>query len=95
MFKKYDQKQQFLLSLNLEEFASEDHISRVINDLFDVVDISAIESTYSEESCPAYHPRLLLKILFYGYLMNIRSSRKIEGMTKIEFLMMCTVHNIT
>jgi transposase len=84
MFKRYDQKQQFLLPLNLEEFVSEDHISRVINELFDVVDISAIESTYSEEGCPAYHPRLLLKILFYGYLINIRSSRKIEGMTETD-----------
>jgi transposase len=68
MFKKYDQKQQFLLPLNLEEFVSEDHISRVINELFDAVDIKTIESTYSEEGCPAYHPRLLLKVLFYGYL---------------------------
>ena len=49
MFKRYDQKQQFLLPFNLEEFVSEDHISRVINDLIDVVDISAIESTYSEK----------------------------------------------
>src|SRR5659263_585667 len=78
MFKRYDQKQQFLLPLNLEEFVSEDHISRVLNDLIDVVDISAIESTYSENGCPAYHPRLFLKILFYGYLINIRSSRKID-----------------
>jgi transposase len=84
MFKKYDQKQQFLLPLNLESFVSEDHISRVINDLFDTVDINAIESTYSEEGCPAYHPRLLLKILFYGYLINIRSSRKIGGMTETD-----------
>jgi len=70
MFKRYDQKQQFLLPLNLEEFVSEDHISRVLNDLIDVVDISAIESTYSENGCPAYHPRLFLKILFYGYLIE-------------------------
>jgi len=84
MFKKYDQKQQFLLPLNLEEFVSENHISRVLNDLIDVVDISAIESTYSENGCPAYHPRLLLKILLYGYLINIRSSRKIEEMTETD-----------
>jgi transposase len=84
MFKKYDQKQQFLLPFNLEEFVSEDHISRVINDLFDFVDISAIESTYSENGCPAYHPRLLLKILFYGYLISIRSSRKIDDMTQTD-----------
>jgi transposase len=78
MFKRYDQKQQFLLPLNLDDFVSKDHISRVINELFDVVDISTIESTYSEEGCPAYHPTLLLKILFYGYLINIRSSVKLK-----------------
>jgi transposase len=48
VFKKYDQKQQFLLPLNLEDFIPEGHISRVINDLSDVVDINAIGSTYSE-----------------------------------------------
>ena len=45
MFKKYDQKQQFILSLNLEEFVPENHISRVLNDIIDVIDIIAIEST--------------------------------------------------
>ena len=64
MFKKYDQKQQFLLPLNLEEFVSKDHISRVINELFDVVDISAIESTYSEEGCPAIIQDFFLKSYF-------------------------------
>jgi len=91
MFKKYDQKQQFLLPFNLEEFVSENHISRVLNDLIDVADISAIESTYSENGCPAYHPRLLLKILLYGYLINIRSSRKIEEMTQTDIAFMYLV----
>jgi len=45
MFKKYDQKQQFILSLNLEEFVPENHISRVLNDIIDVIDIIEIEST--------------------------------------------------
>src|SRR5674476_1275662 len=85
MFKRYDQKQQFLLPLNLEDFVSEDHISSVLNDLIDVVDISAIVSTYSENGCPAYHPILFLKILFYGYLINIRSSRKIDDMIPVSY----------
>lgn len=84
MFKRYDQKQQLLLPLSLEEFVPENHIARVLNDIIDAVDISEIESTYSEEGCPAYHPRLLLKILLYGYLINIRSSRKIEQMTQTD-----------
>jgi transposase len=74
----------FYFHLNLEEFVPEDHIARVLNDFIDLVDISNIESTYSEEGCPAYHPRLLLKILLYGYLINIRSSRKIDDMTQTD-----------
>jgi transposase len=82
MFRKYDQKQQFLLPLNLEDFVPENHIARVLNDIVDVVDINYIESTYSNEGCPAYHPRPLLKILLYGYLIGIRSSSKLQQMTQ-------------
>ena len=70
MFKSYDQKQQFLLPLNLDEFVPKNHISRVLNDLIEHVDIGSIESTYSDNGCPAYNPRLLLKILLYGYLLK-------------------------
>jgi transposase len=84
MFKKYDQKQQFLLPINLEDFIAEDHISKILNDIIDAIDITTIESKYSEEGCPAYHPRLLLKILLYGYMINIRSSREIYKMTHTD-----------
>ena len=63
MFKKYDQNQQFLLPVRLDSFVPEDHIARIINDIIDAVDITAIESTYSENGSPAYYPRLMLKIL--------------------------------
>ena len=88
MFKRYDQKQQFLLPFNLEEFVSEDHISRVINDLFDVVDISAIESNYSEEGRPAYHPKMMLKVLLWGYATGVRSSRKVEEKLQQDIVFM-------
>ncbi|MBW2741601.1 MAG: IS1182 family transposase [Deltaproteobacteria bacterium] len=81
MFKKYDQKQQFLLPLRLERFVPENHIARILNDVIEAVDTTAIESTYSEDGSPAYHPRLMLKILLYGYMINIRSSRNIQKMT--------------
>jgi transposase len=81
MFKKYDQNQQFLFPLSLENFIPEDHIARILNDIIEGIDITAIESTYSEDGCPAYHPLLLLKILLYGYTIDIRSSRDIYNMT--------------
>ena len=43
MFKKYDQNQQFLLPLRLESFIPEDHIARILNDVIESVDITAIE----------------------------------------------------
>jgi len=84
MFKKYDQDQQFLLPLRLDSFVPEDHIARIINDIIDAVDITSIESTYSENGSPAYHPQLMLKILLYGYMINIRSSRDIQKMLSTE-----------
>jgi len=62
MFKKYDQNQQFLLPLRLEIFIPDDHIARILNDVIESVDITAIESTYSKNGFPAYHPRPMLKI---------------------------------
>ena len=84
MFKKYDQNQQFLLPLRLESFIPEDHIARILNDVIESVGITAIESTYSENGSPAYHPRLMLKILLYGYMINIRSSRDIQKMASTD-----------
>jgi len=81
MFKKYDQNQQFLFPLCLESFIPEDHIARILNDIIEGIDITGIESTYSKNGCPAYHPLLLMKILLYGYTTNIRSSRDIHNMT--------------
>ena len=84
MFKKYDQKQQFLLPLSLENFISDDHIARILNDIIEAIDFTAIESKYSKDGCPAYNPRLLIKILLYGYMINIRSSRDIQKMTSTD-----------
>jgi len=84
MFKKYDQAQQFLLPVRLDSFVPENHTARILNDIIETVDITAIESTYSENGCPAYHPRLMLKILLYGYMIDIRSSRDIQKMASTD-----------
>jgi len=42
MFKKYDQNQQFLLPLSLESLVPENHIARILNDVIDTVEITAI-----------------------------------------------------
>lgn len=44
----------------------------------DQIDLSPVYGYYSENGASSYHPRMLLKILVYGYLENCFSSRKLE-----------------
>ena len=77
MFKPYIQSQSQLLPQSLEESIVPDHLARLINHSIDQMDISSIEKLYSENGQHAYHPRMLLKVLIYGYASGIRSSRRL------------------
>lgn len=77
MFKPYIQSQGQLLPPSLEESIAPDHLARLISHAVDQMDISSIEKLYSMNGQHAYHPRMLLKVLIYGYASGIRSSRKL------------------
>ena len=77
-FKTYQQHQLLLLPPSLEELIPEDHAVRVLNQVIDGLDITILEKRYEGGGTSSYHPRMLLKILIYGYLNNTYSSRKIE-----------------
>lgn len=66
----------------LSDFIEENHPVRVINDVIDQLDIESLIARYKGGGTSSYHPRLLLKLLVYGYLNNIYSSRKLEQVTK-------------
>src|SRR5476651_1268918 len=78
VFKRYVQNQATLLPPSYEEMVPEKHAVRVVNEVIERIDISALERSYKGEGTSSYHPRMLLKVLVYGYLRNIYSSRKIE-----------------
>lgn len=77
MFKPYVQSQSQLLPPSLEETISSDHLARLISQSLDQMNISSIEKLYSANGQHAYHPRMLLKVLIYGYASGVRSSRKL------------------
>lgn len=81
-FKDYNQNQSILLPPNIRDWIPSDHICFAINDIVDSLNISCIKSTYSENGCPAYDPRILTKIIFFSYVKGIRSSRRIEELAK-------------
>ena len=78
IFKDYNQDQITLFPASYDDYVPENHPVRVVNNILEGVDISAIESTYKGGGTSSYHPRMLLKVIIYAYLRNIYSSRKIE-----------------
>lgn len=78
-FKPINNDQLFLLPPSVEDFISENHLARVIKEVVETIDVSSIASRYSHLGQKSYHPHLLLKLLFYGYSIGIRSGRKIAS----------------
>ena len=78
-FKPVNNEQLYLLPPSVEDFIPAGHLARVINDVVETIDVKTIETKYSFLGQKSYHPHLLLKLLFYGYSIGIRSGRKIAS----------------
>ena len=75
-FKVYRKKQPLLLPPSLEDYVPSSHLARVVDEAVEALDTQEIEDKYSEMGQNTYHPRIQLKILFYGYATGNRSGRK-------------------
>lgn len=81
-FKPYDQQQILMLPPSLDELVSKGHPARVVNDVINQIDIKSLLVAYESRGTSSYHPQMLLKVLIYGYVCNIYSSRKLETACK-------------
>jgi len=79
-FRTYLPEQNLLLPASLREWLPDDHLSYFVSDVVDQLDLSAIERVYEGEDRgqPPYHPRMMTKILLYGYCVGVFSSRRIQ-----------------
>ena len=77
-FKPYDPDQLSLLPPSIDELIPEHHVVRVVRSVIDQLNIDDILKKYKGGGASSFHPKLMLKILIYGYLNNTYSSRKIE-----------------
>ena len=79
-YRPYCPEQLFLLPPSLQEWLPENHLAYFVSDVVDQLDLSEIESYYEKEDRgqPPYHPRMMTKLLVYGYCVGIFSSRKIQ-----------------
>ena len=79
-FRTYLPEQDLLLPPSLRDWLPDDHLAYFVSDVVDQLSLRAIESVYEEDERgqPPYHPRMMTKILIYGYCVGVFSSRKIQ-----------------
>ncbi len=82
-FRAYDPDQVLLMSPVLQEWVPEGDLAHFVCDLVEgALDLSAIYASYEgERGFPPYDPRLMVKLLIYGYANGVCSSRKLEAAT--------------
>jgi len=79
-YRPYVPDQEFLLPPSLREWLPEDHLIYFVSDVIDNVDLTAMDAVYGEEQRgqPPYDPRMMTKVLVYGYCVGVFSSRRIQ-----------------
>lgn len=82
-FLPYEENQVYLMPPSIIEWVSEGSLARFVSDVVDHLEeqgrIARFYKGYREDGWghPAYHPRMLVKVLVYGYCKGVTSSRKI------------------
>ena len=83
-FRAYDPDQVLLMAPVLRDWVPDGDLAHFVADLVDsgALELAAIYDDYTEErGFPPYDPRLMVKLLVYGYAIGVTSSRKLERAT--------------
>jgi transposase len=87
MFKDYNMNQ-LILPLDLAVTLQENDIAFSIHHLVESIPHEAFNAFVRHTGYPAYHPRMMLKIILCGYTQSAFSGRKIQDLAKDSIRMM-------
>lgn len=78
-FRPYAPDQDLLLPLSLREWLPADHVAYFISEVVEELDLRAFYAPYEGDGRRKmpYEPTMMLKVLIYGYVSSVYSSRKI------------------
>ena len=79
-FKPFDPDAVMLVPPSLDDWLPQNHLSRFIADVVETeLDLSRFYASYAKtKGQPPYDPRLMVRVLLYGYCVGVRSSRELE-----------------
>jgi transposase len=78
-FRSFAPEQDWLMPPSLDDWLPADHQARFVADAVDALDLSPVLDSYTEgRGAPPWDPRLMLRLLVFGYATGVTSSRAIE-----------------
>src|SRR5713101_7431179 len=79
-YRSYLPEQDLLLPPSLRQWLADEHLVYFVSDVVDQLDLSAMHAVYEKEKRgqPPYDPRLMTKLLVYGYCTGVFGSRRIQ-----------------
>lgn len=81
-FRDYNPKQKILFPQRLDKDIAENDPVRVVDTVIDGLRLDNFKKLYKERGRSPYHPKMMLKVIIYGYMNNLYSCRKIETALK-------------
>src|SRR6201987_3883140 len=87
-----------LFPVALDDLIPHDHVCRVVDAFvggLDMEQLGFMRAEAAETGRPGYDPRDLLKLYLYGYLQQIRSSRRLESECRRNIELMWLLGRVT
>ena len=80
--------QDWLLPTSIKQMIPENHICFFVEDFVESMDFSGFDMIYEGAGHPAYHPRIIMKVIIQGMLSKERSSRKLSSACRENLVFM-------
>lgn len=94
-FVAFDRATPSMLPAKVDDYVPEGHLARFVVEIVGQLDLSDLTAAYSGRGSKAYHPSMMVALLFYGYATGTFSSRKLEQATydSIAYRYICANNN--
>ena len=80
--------QNWLIPYSIRDMIPKDHICFLVENFVESLNFKNFDLIYDGAGHPAYHPKIIMKILTYGMLCKARSSRKLAKACIENFVFM-------
>ena len=80
-FVSVDRDTPYLLPPSVQEWLPENHLARFVVEMVERLDLDRLTTAYRGRGSDAFHPAMMVALLFYGYATGVFSSRKLERET--------------